>query len=121
MARWSDTPATASAAAPSSSRPQKTAISDRRLEVRDPAVEEHPPADVYRDHVGIHPQKQQGLSYVGAAVLRGRITAEQMHAAANLADRHYLKITVRFTPNVAGTEAPVMMDWRQAFSCPPGE
>jgi len=53
----------------------------------DPAVEEHPPADVYRDHVGIHPQKQQGLSYVGAAVLRGRITAEQMHAAANLADR----------------------------------
>jgi sulfite reductase (ferredoxin) len=53
----------------------------------DPAVEEHPPADVYRDHVGIHPQKQQGLSYVGAAVLRGRITAEQMHATANLADR----------------------------------
>jgi sulfite reductase (ferredoxin) len=53
----------------------------------DSAVEEHPPADVYRDHVGIHPQKQPGLSYVGAAVLRGRITAEQMHAAADLADR----------------------------------
>jgi sulfite reductase (ferredoxin) len=53
----------------------------------DPAVEEHPPADVYRDHVGIHPQKQPGLFYVGAAVLRGRITAEQMHAAADLADR----------------------------------
>ena len=41
----------------------------------DPAVEEQPPADVYRDHVGIHPQKQPGLCYVGAAVLRGRITA----------------------------------------------
>jgi sulfite reductase (ferredoxin) len=53
----------------------------------DPAVEEHPPADVYRDHVGIHPQKQLGLCYVGAAVLRGRITAEQMHTAADLADR----------------------------------
>ena len=53
----------------------------------DPAVEEHPPADVYRDHVGIHPQKQPGLFYVGAAVLRGRITAEQMQAAADLADR----------------------------------
>ena len=53
----------------------------------DPAVEEHPPADVYRDHVGIHPQKQPGLFYVGAAVLRGRITAEQMQAAAELADR----------------------------------
>ncbi|MGA8541448.1 MAG: nitrite/sulfite reductase [Terriglobales bacterium] len=53
----------------------------------DPAVEEHPPADVNRDHVGIHPQKQPGYCYVGAAVLRGRITAEQMQAAADLADR----------------------------------
>ena len=53
----------------------------------EPAVEETPPDDVYRDHVGIHPQKQPGLFYVGAAVLRGRITAEQMRAAAELADR----------------------------------
>src|SRR5579863_1455067 len=53
----------------------------------DPAVEEHAPNDVYRDHVGIHPQKQPGLSYVGAVVLRGRLTADQMHAAANLAER----------------------------------
>ena len=53
----------------------------------DPAVEETAPADVYRDHVGIHPQKQPGYCYVGAAVLRGRITAEQMLAAADLADR----------------------------------
>jgi sulfite reductase (ferredoxin) len=53
----------------------------------DPAVEEHPPDDVYRDHVGIHPQKQTGYSYVGAVVLRGRITADQMHAAADLAER----------------------------------
>jgi sulfite reductase (ferredoxin) len=54
----------------------------------DPAVEEHPPADVYRDHVGIHAQKQPGLSYVGAVVLRGRINAEQMQSAADLADRY---------------------------------
>jgi sulfite reductase (ferredoxin) len=53
----------------------------------DPAVEEIPPADVFRDHVGIHPQKQPGYCYVGASVLRGRITAEQMHSAADLADR----------------------------------
>jgi len=53
----------------------------------DPAVEENPPADVYRDHVGIHPQKQSGNSYVGAIVLRGRIKASQMHAAAVLAER----------------------------------
>ena len=64
----------------------------RELESRigfrlDPAVEEHPPVDVYRDHVGIHPQKQSGYSYVGAAVLRGRISPQQMRAAADLADR----------------------------------
>ena len=53
----------------------------------DPAVDEHPPEDVYRDHVGIHPQRQSGYSYVGAVVLRGRINAEQMQAAAELAER----------------------------------
>ena len=53
----------------------------------DPAVAEEPPQDVYRDHVGIHAQKQQGYCYVGAAVLRGRISAEQMSAAADLAER----------------------------------
>ncbi|MFZ0805929.1 MAG: nitrite reductase, partial [Candidatus Sulfotelmatobacter sp.] len=53
----------------------------------DPAGEESSPNDVYRDHVGIHPQKQAGLSYVGAVALRGRIDADQMRAAAELADR----------------------------------
>ena len=53
----------------------------------DPGIEEEPPADIYRDHVGIHSQKQAGYYYVGAAVLRGRISPEQMRAAADLADR----------------------------------
>jgi sulfite reductase (ferredoxin) len=53
----------------------------------DPAIAEQPPDDVYRDHVGIHAQKQPGYCYVGAAVLRGRITPEQMEAAADLAER----------------------------------
>jgi sulfite reductase (ferredoxin) len=53
----------------------------------EPAAEEFPPLDVYRDHVGIHAQKQSDLFYVGAAVLRGRITPDQMRAAADLADR----------------------------------
>jgi sulfite reductase (ferredoxin) len=61
---------------------------ERRIGFKlDPMVEEKPPADVYRDHVGIHPQKQPGYSYVGAEVLRGRIRAEQLRAAAELADR----------------------------------
>jgi sulfite reductase (ferredoxin) len=53
----------------------------------DPAEPEQPPADVYRDHIGIHAQRQPGLCYVGATVLRGRITPEQMQAAADLAER----------------------------------
>jgi sulfite reductase (ferredoxin) len=64
----------------------------RELEKRlgfhlEPAVEEHPPNDVYRDHVGIHAQKQPGHYYVGAAVLRGRISATQMRTASELSTR----------------------------------
>jgi len=53
----------------------------------DPAEPETAPEDVYRDHVGIHRQKQVSLCYLGATVLRGRLTWEQLHAAAELADR----------------------------------
>jgi sulfite reductase (ferredoxin) len=61
---------------------------ERRLGFQlEPAVEENPPDDLYRDHVGIHPQKQPGYCYVGAAVLRGRISAAQMRVAADLAER----------------------------------
>jgi sulfite reductase (ferredoxin) len=61
----------------------------------DAAADESAPVDVYRDHVGIHRQKQRhdaatsqdSLYYVGASVLRGRISAHQMRVAADLADR----------------------------------
>jgi sulfite reductase (ferredoxin) len=53
----------------------------------DPAEPEHVPEDAYRDHVGIHAQKQPGFSYVGASVLRGRISADQLRVAAELAER----------------------------------
>jgi sulfite reductase (ferredoxin) len=43
--------------------------------------------EILRDHAGIHPQRQPGLSYVGASVLRGRMTGEQLEAAAELAER----------------------------------
>jgi len=51
------------------------------------AGEETAPSDVFRDHAGIHPQREAGLSYVGASVLRGRLTGEQLEAAADLAER----------------------------------
>jgi sulfite reductase (ferredoxin) len=54
----------------------------------DEAVPEERPPDAYRDHVGVHKQKQDGLYYVGAAVLRGRITAEQLREAAAISERY---------------------------------
>jgi sulfite reductase (ferredoxin) len=54
----------------------------------DAAVPEDPPEDPYRDHVGIHPQKQEGYYYAGLAILRGRITPGEMRTVAELADRY---------------------------------
>jgi sulfite reductase (ferredoxin) len=53
----------------------------------DPAVPEQVPDEQLRDHVGIHPQRQPGLAYVGASVLRGRMTGEQLEAVAELSER----------------------------------
>jgi sulfite reductase (ferredoxin) len=63
----------------------------------EPAPPEALPDDVLRDHVGIHKQKQPGLSYVGASVLRGRLTGDQLAAAADLAERYgdgHLRTTI---------------------------
>jgi sulfite reductase (ferredoxin) len=61
---------------------------ESRLQHRfDPAAEEKLPRDLHRDHVGTHAQKQAGLHYVGCSVLRGRLSGEQLEAAAELADR----------------------------------
>ena len=53
-----------------------------------PGVAEDIPDEALRDHVGIHRQRQPGLCYVGASVLRGRLTGEQLEAAADLADKY---------------------------------
>ncbi len=63
----------------------------------EPAVPEEVPSETFRDHVGVNPQKQDGLSYVGVSVLRGRITADQMTLAADLAEeygRRQIRLTV---------------------------
>ncbi|HVT94961.1 MAG TPA: hypothetical protein VHD76_19075 [Bryobacteraceae bacterium] len=54
----------------------------------DPSEPEEVPGDVFRDHVGIYPQKQPGYCYVGASVLRGRLNADQLRAVADLSDRY---------------------------------
>ncbi|HEY3414401.1 MAG TPA: nitrite/sulfite reductase [Armatimonadota bacterium] len=43
--------------------------------------------DTYEDHIGIRPQSQRGLFSLGITVLVGRISAEQLAAASDVAGR----------------------------------
>ena len=53
-----------------------------------PSTDEHILDDIYRDHIGITPQRQPGLSSVGASVLRGRLSGDQLQALADLSDKY---------------------------------
>jgi sulfite reductase (ferredoxin) len=60
---------------------------ERRLGYKlDAPAEEHPPEGHYRDHLGIQPQKQEGLSYAGYSVVSGRISTGQLRGLAAIAD-----------------------------------
>ena len=48
----------------------------------------HPLRDAHHDHLGIHPQKQDGKCYIGVTVKIGRITGDQMLGAADIAERY---------------------------------
>ena len=63
----------------------------------DAPADYRPPADAYRDHVGVHAQKQAGLYYIGAPVLVGRITSQQMRKVADLSRRCGDGKTIRLT------------------------
>jgi sulfite reductase (ferredoxin) len=52
-----------------------------------PVDEDVVPDDVYRDHIGVTPQRQQGLSAVGASVMGGRLTGDQLIQLADLAEQ----------------------------------
>jgi ferredoxin-nitrite reductase len=60
-----------------------------------------------KDHLGIHPQKQGGFSYVGLHVPMGRLTAEAMYELARLAEVYgngEIRLTVEqnaIIPNIA--------------------
>ena len=102
-----------------------------------PSAPEQIPGDIYRDHAGIHPQRQPGLSYVGASVLRGRLSGEQLQAAADLAERFgsgalrttvsqnllFIDIPTRKTAELArelrqiGLQIEGSSFWRGAIAC----
>jgi len=48
-------------------------------------------------HLGVHPQRQSGLSYLGVAVPVGRLTVKQIRGLANISEQHgsgTLRLTV---------------------------
>jgi sulfite reductase (ferredoxin) len=80
-----------------------------------PGVEDAMPDDVFRDHVGVRPQKQPGFYSVGATVLNGRMSGEQLLAIADLAEK-YAGAEVRTTvmqnfviPNVPHANLDVVL------------
>src|ERR1700736_6495567 len=95
------------------------------------------PDDVYRDHVGITPQKQSGLSAVGASVLNGRLSGDQLIQLADLAAKYgsgELRATIMqniLIPNVPNAQAAALVValntlgllvdvspfWRGAIAC----
>jgi ferredoxin-nitrite reductase len=46
------------------------------------------PEVVKHGHIGVFPQKQPGLSYVGISLPVGRMTSDQMRGLADITDRH---------------------------------
>ncbi len=55
----------------------------------DPAVpEEHAPIEHFRDHVGVHPQRQAGLSYAGFSVAAGRLRPSLLRRIADWAEEY---------------------------------
>jgi sulfite reductase (ferredoxin) len=102
-----------------------------------PVSEDVVPDDVYRDHIGVTPQRQTGLSAIGASVLGGRLTGEQLVQLADLAEEFgdgHLRATimqniiVANVPNARtrdavhrlgeiGLRVEVSPFWRGAIAC----
>ncbi|KAM1152063.1 hypothetical protein EV1_034372 [Malus domestica] len=68
-----------------------------------------------RDYMGVHPQKQEGLSYVGLHIPVGRLQADDMDELARLADEYgtgELRLTVEqniILPNVENSRIEALL------------
>jgi sulfite reductase beta subunit-like hemoprotein len=67
---------------------------------------ELPPPGAFSDHVGVHPQRQDGLSYVGVPVHVGLVSGDQLIAAADLADDLGGDVRVTRQQNFVVTNVP---------------
>ncbi|KAK4284604.1 hypothetical protein QN277_001411 [Acacia crassicarpa] len=68
-----------------------------------------------RDYLGVHPQKQEGLSYVGLHIPVGRVQADEMDELGRLADQYgtgELRLTVEqniIIPNVDNSKLEALL------------
>ncbi len=87
-----------------------------------------PSSEMPHSHVGVYPQKQKGLNYVGVAIPVGQITPKQLLRLSDLAD-NYASGEIRLTvwqnlviPNVPDAFVETLkkalvkmgLDWRQS-------
>lgn len=54
----------------------------------EPAVDAPKPRTVQQDHLGVHAQQQSGKFWIGTSVITGRLTSDQIIAAADIAAQH---------------------------------
>jgi precorrin-3B synthase len=66
----------------------EAAVRERLDWTPEEAIEWPDPKKHFRDHVGVHAQKQEGLSWVGATILTGRLTDAQLYEIARIAETY---------------------------------
>jgi sulfite reductase beta subunit-like hemoprotein len=79
--------------------------------------EESTPTNIrgYEDHYGVHPQLQEGLSYIGVPVIGGRVTSDQWDTVADLAQQYGsgdVRLTVMqsfYIPNVKNEDTAAVV------------
>ena len=70
----------------------------------------------YEDHYGVHPQMQEGLSFIGVPVIGGRVNSDQWDAVADLADQYgsgEIRLTVMqsfYIPNVKNEDTATVVE-----------
>jgi sulfite reductase beta subunit-like hemoprotein len=60
-----------------------------------------------RDHLGVHPQKQPGLAYIGVPVHLGLLSGEQMVGVADIAERAGADVRITRQQNFIVANVPV--------------